>query len=230
VVGTGRGRAKPIARQGWAVSFNKILCEGPRRAGCGRRAAFAGGALRIESLSFGRADGPIMTQELKQAGRSWWLPRVLVRGVAWLCGGTAIGCMILFVSVLALPTRSLLLLPVALIFLPVALAAAILGCPLWGIGAACGLWLQDREGVYGKIESEGIRLDALHSVGPDFIAWAALEKVVRVRYPLSILYQLELRDGSAARVDFLDEEQMVPQLKEHGVGFRRCDWTGKEAL
>ena len=171
-----------------------------------------------------------MTQELKQAGRSWWLPRVLVRGVAWLCGGAAIGCMFLLVCVLSLPARSLLLLPVALILLPVALAAALLGCSLWGIGAACGLWLQDKEGVYGKIESEGIRLDAVHSGGPDFVAWAALERVVRVRYPLSIHYQLELRDGSAARVDFLDEEQLVPQLNERGVELRRCDWTGKEAL
>jgi hypothetical protein len=169
-----------------------------------------------------------MTQELKQAGRSWWLPRVLVRGVAWLCGGAAIGSMLLFVSVLALPTRSLLLLPVALFLLPVALAAVILGCPLWGIGAACGLWLRDKESVYGQVESEGIRLDAPQGVGPDFVAWAALEEVMRVRYPLLIQYQLKLRDGSAARVDFLDEEQLAPQLREHGVRFRRCDWTGKE--
>jgi hypothetical protein len=138
--------------------------------------------------------------------------------------------MFLLVCVLSLPARSLLLLPVALILLPVALAAALLGCSLWGIGAACGLWLHDKEGVYGKIESEGIRLDAVYRVGRDFVAWSELEKVVRVRYPLFIHYRLELKDGSAARVDFLDEEQLVPQLKEHGVGFRCCDWTGKEAL
>jgi hypothetical protein len=171
-----------------------------------------------------------MTQKSKRVGRSWWLPRVLVRGLARVSCGAAIGCMFLFVSVLGLPTRSLLLLPVALLLLPLALAAVLLGCPLWGIGTACGLWLQDKEGVYGHVESEGIRLDAPHGVGPDFVAWAALEKVVRVRYPLSTHYQLELGDGLAARVDFLDEEQLVPQLKEHGVGLRRCDWTGREAL
>jgi hypothetical protein len=170
-----------------------------------------------------------MTQESKQADRSWWLFRGLVRGVARLCGGAAIGCMLLFVSILSLPTRSLLLLPVALILLPVALAAVLLGCPLWGIGAVCGLWLYDKEGVYGKIDSEGIRLDALYSVGPDFVAWAAIEKVVRVRYPLSIQYELGLRDGPVARVDFLDEKQLSPHLKVHGVGFPRRDWIGEEA-
>ncbi len=172
-----------------------------------------------------------MTQESKQAGRSWWLTRVLVGGVARLWSGASVGCMILFVSVLGLPARSLLLLPVALIMLPLALAAVLLGCLLWGIGAVCGLWLHDKEGVYGKIESEGIRLDAMHRARPDFVAWAALEEVVRVRYPLSIHYRLELRDGSAGPyVDFLDEEQLTPCLKEHRVGFRHCDWTSKGAL
>jgi hypothetical protein len=169
-----------------------------------------------------------MTQDLKRADRSWWLRRVLVRGVARLCGGASIGCMILFVFVLSLPTRSLLLLPVALFLLPVALVAVLLGCPLWGIGTACGLWLYEKEGIYGEVESEGIRLDALHGVGRDFVAWAALEDVVRVRSPLSIHYQLELKDGSTARIDFLAEEQLASQLHRHGVRFRRCDWTGKE--
>jgi hypothetical protein len=132
--------------------------------------------------------------------------------------------MLLFVSILSLPTRSLLLLPVALVLLPVALVAVLLGCPLWGIGAVCGLWLYDKEGVYGKIESEGIRLDSLHSVGPDFVAWAALEKVVQVRYPLSIQYELGLRDGRVARVDFMDEKQLAPHLNVHGIGFRRRAW------
>ena len=52
---------------------------------------------------------------------------------------------------------------------------------------------------------------------------------MRVRYPLSIHYQLDLRDGAAARVDYLDEEQLTRQLKEHGVGFQCCDWTETEA-
>jgi hypothetical protein len=171
-----------------------------------------------------------MTQGSKQAGRSWWFLRVVVRGVMGLCGGAALGSMILFVAVLGLPVRSLLLLPVTLVLLPVALIAVVLGCPLWGIGAACGLWLLGKEGVYGNVESEGIRLDALHRVGPDFVAWAALAKVVRVQWPLSIHYQLELRDGSAARVDFLDEEQLRPKLTENRVRFEGRRWTGEEAL
>jgi hypothetical protein len=93
-----------------------------------------------------------MTQEWKQPGRSWWLLRALVRGVARICGAAAIGGMVLFVSLLSLPNRSLLLLPIALVLLPIALAAVLLGCPFWGLGAACGLWLHDKEGVYGKVD------------------------------------------------------------------------------
>jgi hypothetical protein len=110
------------------------------------------------------------------------------------------------------------------------LASPVTLSPSWGIGAACGLWVHDNEDIWGTIDGEGIRLWALPKTWPDFVAWGALEAVVRVRYPLSIHYQLELRDGSAARVDFLDEERLVRQLKEHRVGFRCCEWTGTEAL
>jgi hypothetical protein len=136
--------------------------------------------------------------------------------------------MLLFVFVLSLPARSLWLLPVAFLLLPGALAAVLLGCPLWGIGAACGLWLHDKEGVYGEIEIEGIRLDRLHRVGPDFVKWAALAEVVRVIYPLSIHYELALKDGSAAHVDFLDEEQLTAHLQEQEIGFRGRTWIGEE--
>jgi hypothetical protein len=171
-----------------------------------------------------------MSQALLRPARSSWLLRTLMGGVARLCSLVAIGGVLLFVFILSLPNRNLLLLPVALVLLPVALVAVVLGCPFWGIGAACGLWLHEKQGVYGSIECEGIRLDALHKAGPDFVAWTAVAKVVRVQYPLSLHYRLQLRDGSVVEVDFLDEEQLALQLEKHGVGFRCARWLQQEAL
>jgi hypothetical protein len=153
----------------------------------------------------------------------------VVRGIALVCGGAVIAAMASFAWILGLGCRRAWLAPVSLVLSPVAIALAVVGAPFWALGTICGLWLQEKEGVYGMVGPEGVQLDSLRDSVPGLISWEALEEVVRVCYPLTISYQLRLVDGGRVQVDFFDdEEQLTHELESRGKALRRCRWLDKQ--
>jgi hypothetical protein len=130
----------------------------------------------------------------------------------------------MFALVLGLPCRKAWLAPFAILLFPIAIAFAVLGAPFWAIGALCGLWLHEKEGVYGQLEPDGIRLDSLATNEPGFVAWHTLQEVARVIYPLCFCYELRLGNGSSVRVDFMDDAQLLCALEARGIPLREKAW------
>jgi hypothetical protein len=184
-----------------------------------------GEGLRIRFLNANhQAMGAAMSHPPSQPSRSLWPVRLTVKAIGWSSSAVAVGALVMFALVLGLPSRKPWLAPFAILLFPIAIAFAVLGAPFWAIGAVCGLWLHEKEGVYGKLEPEGIRLDSLSTNEPGFIAWHVLHEVSKVIYPLSFWYELRLMDGSSVRVDFMDDAQLLCALEARGIPLREKPW------
>jgi hypothetical protein len=153
-----------------------------------------------------------------------WPVRLTVKAIGWSCSAVALGALVLFALILGLPCRKAWLAPFALLLLPLAIACAVMGAPFWAIGAVCGLWLYQKEGVYGKLESEGIRLDSLGAIKPDLVAWNALHEVTKVMAPMVFWYELRLTNGSTERVDFMDDAELMGALEARGIPLTNKMW------
>jgi hypothetical protein len=104
----------------------------------------------------------------------------------------------------------------------------LLGCPLWGISAACGLKVHQLEGVYASVGADGLQLHSLQEAHPNFVAWPALEEVLKMHYPLCEPYLLKLKQGSKVRVDFVDEGLLKRHLEERGTKFQEVWGSGRQ--
>jgi hypothetical protein len=161
----------------------------------------------------------VMSAVPEQPPWSPWLLRALLKGVAAGCGVLSAGCLIFFFWSLALTARNPFLIPITLLLLPVALGVILLGCPLWGLAAACGLKLHQLEGVYAQVGANGLQLRSASKADPRQVAWGALEEVVKIHHPLCEPYLFKLKDGSEVRVDFVDEGLLARRLEGQGTRF-----------
>jgi hypothetical protein len=157
-----------------------------------------------------------------------WPARLTVKAIGWSSSAVAVGALFLFVLILSLPSRKIWLAPLTLFLLPLAIACVVVGGPFWAIGAACGLWLYDKEGVHGKIEPEGIRLDSVRTSEPAYVAWQTLQEVTEILEPLILWYELRLKAGSKVRIDIVDRDPLKRALEARGIPLKRVMWHSRE--
>jgi hypothetical protein len=165
----------------------------------------------------------------KQRPWSPWVIRALLKVVAAACGVLSAAAIIFFFWVLSLSGRNRLLLPITLLLLPVAVVVILVGCPLWAVSAACGMKVHQLEGVYAKVEAEGLRLESIKAANPRRIEWAELEEVLKLHYPPCEPYLLKLKHGSEVQVDFVDEVLLQRHLEERGTRFHEVWGSKREA-
>jgi hypothetical protein len=158
-----------------------------------------------------------------------WLLRAFLYVISSFCGVLSAGCIILFFWVLSLSARSRYLIPITLLLLPVALVVILVGCPLYGIAAACGMKLHQLAAVYAGVRADGLRLQSAHETNPRLVEWAALEEVLKIRYPLCETHVLILKNGSEVRVDFVDEGPLQKRLEERNIRFQKVRGDERQA-
>jgi len=130
---------------------------------------------------------------------------------------------------LTLPQKSkLLILPVVVLALPYLLVCIFLGGLFWASSVVFGTWHRERSGVYATLCNEGITLKSESIIPKSTFHWGEIEKVFKVKYPMTIDFKLKLLSGQYINIDFLDIEELESMLKERGIPFTSYLWTELE--